>query len=110
MFLHRKGDFLGVESFAALFGAIAVFRCVLLLLGLNGNTCFLHFGDSLGFEVFLFEVGLVEITDALVLVDFGFGFELARAEIAAFFGEVGVGLNERFSGFGLAALFDLRLF
>ena len=50
----------------------------------------------------------MELAEAGVLVDFGVGFELAGAEVAAFFGEVGEGLGWRLGLFGCADFGSLR--
>jgi len=57
----------------------------------GGGLC--EFGGGFGDEGGVLKVVAVELAEARVLVDFGFGFELAGTEVAAFLGEVGEGLG-----------------
>lgn len=98
----------GPEGAAAFFGTVAVFGRG----GIGGvRLCgggFGEFGGGFGDEGGVLEVIAVELAEARVLVDFDLGFELAGAEVAAFFGEVCEGLRGRLGLLGMFGFGSLR--
>lgn len=77
-------------------GAVAVFGHVASGRGgAGGEAGFCHFGEGFAFEIRVEEVGAVEVAEAFVFVDFGGGFELAGAEVAAVLLGIGEGLGGR---------------